>query len=110
LIENSTKIYLRDVYENLIQVVDVVETYRDILSGMLDVYLSSVSNRTNAVMKVLTIITTIFMPISFLAGFFGMNFAYLPGLNSIYGPIYLSLFMGIIFIGMLYYFKNKKWL
>lgn len=110
LIKNSTKIYLRDVYENLIQVVDIIETYRDILSGMLDVYLSSISNKTNAVMKVLTIITTIFMPISFLAGFFGMNFRYLPGLETVYGPIYLSLFMLFIFAGMLLFFRNKKWL
>lgn len=110
LIKDATKIYLRDIYESLIQVVDVIETYRDILSGMLDVYLSSISNKTNSVMKVLTIITTIFMPISFLAGFFGMNFQHLPGLNSPSGPIYLSIIMLVIFVSMIVFLKVKKWI
>jgi len=105
LIKDSTKIYLRDIYESLIQIVDVIETYRDILTGMLDVYLSSISNKTNSVMKVLTIITTIFMPISFLAGFFGMNFKYLPGMESLFAPLYIFLLMVIIFLTMLVFFK-----
>lgn len=110
LIKDSTKIYLRDTYESLVQINDVAETYREILSGMLDVYLSSISNKTNSVMKVLTIITTIFMPISFLAGFFGMNFKYLPWLDSLYAPLYVFLFMGGVFIVMLAFFKIKKWI
>lgn len=109
-IEDATKIYFRDIYENLIQVVDIIETYRDILSGMLDVYLSSVSNKTNSVMKVLTIITTIFMPISFLAGFFGMNFQYLPGLASPFAPIFVTLAMATVFVIMLVFFKIKRWI
>lgn len=109
LIQDSTKIYLRDIYESLIQIVDVIETYRDILSGMLDVYLSSISNKTNSTMKVLTIITTIFMPISFLAGFFGMNFRYLPGLDSHWAPLFITLGMAMIFTTMLIFFKTKKW-
>lgn len=110
LIKDATRIYLRDIYESIIQIVDIIETYRDVLSGMLDVYLSSVSNKTNSVMKVLTIITTIFMPISFLAGFFGMNFQYLPGLSSLYAPWIIVLFMAIIFVSMLVFFKIKKWI
>ena len=110
LIKESTKIYLRDIYESLIQIVDIIETYRDILSGMLDVYLSSISNKTNSVMKVLTIITTIFMPISFLAGFFGMNFKYLPGIESLLAPLYISLLMITVFVSMLVFFKIKKWI
>jgi magnesium transporter len=109
LVKDSTRIYFRDVYENLIQIVDIIETYRDILSGMLDVYLSSIGNKTNSVMKVLTIITTVFMPISFLAGFFGMNFKYLPWIENTSGPIFISLFMAFIFIGMLVFVKKKKW-
>jgi magnesium transporter len=110
LIKESTKIYLRDVYESLIQIVDIIETYRDLLSGMLDVYLSSISNKTNSVMKVLAIITTIFMPISFLAGFFGMNFKYLPGLESPLAPFYVSLLMVTIFLAMFLFLKIKKWI
>jgi len=110
LIKDFTKIYFRDVYENLIQIVDMIETYRDILSGMLDVYLSSISNKTNSVMKVLTIITTIFMPISFLAGFFGMNFKYLPGLDLPYAPLLIFFLMALIFLAMLVFFRKKKWI
>jgi len=106
----ESKIYLRDIYENLIQVVDITETYRDILSGMLDVYLSSVSNRTNSVMKVLAIITTIFMPLSFLTGFFGMNFQYLPGTSSPWGWIIMAFIMICLFIAMILVFKNRKWI
>ncbi len=110
LIKASTKIYLRDVYESLIQIVDVIETYRDILSGMLDVYLSIINSKTNSVMKVLTIITTIFMPISFLAGFFGMNFKYLPGLESPLAPVFIFLLMAAVLVVMLIFFKTKKWI
>ena len=110
LINDSTKIYLRDTYESIVQIVDVIEIYRDILSGMLEVYLSSISNRTNSVMKVLTIITTIFMPISFMAGFFGMNFKYLPGIGSPIMLIAVSFLMGAVVIMMLSFFKVKKWI
>ncbi|MEI7424703.1 MAG: magnesium/cobalt transporter CorA [Candidatus Staskawiczbacteria bacterium] len=108
LIKDYTRIYFRDIYERLIQIIDVIETYRDITSGMLDVYLSSISNKTNSVMKILTIITTIFMPISFLAGFFGMNFQYLPWLESPLAPLFLTIVMVTIFLAMLLFFKIKK--
>lgn len=110
LIKKSTRIYLRDVYDRIVQVIDTIETYRDLLAAMLDLYLSTVSQRTNAVMKVLTIITTIFMPLSFLAGVYGMNFTDMPGVHSRYGfPIMLAV-MALIFAGMLKFFRKKKWL
>jgi magnesium transporter len=106
----STKVYLRDVYDHTIQVIDSIETFRDMVSGMLDIYLSSVSNRLNAVMKVLTIITTIFMPLTFIAGIYGMNFKYMPELEWPWSyPIILLLMFGVG-IFMLFYFKKRKWL
>ena len=81
LIKKSSRIYLRDVYDHTIQVIDTVETYRDMASGMHDTYLSSISNRMNEVMKVLTIIATIFIPITFVAGIYGMNFEFMPELK-----------------------------
>ncbi len=110
LIKESTRIYLRDVYDHTIQTIDTIETYRDMVSGMLDIYLSSISNRLNAVMKVLTIIATIFMPLTFLAGIYGMNFKYMPELEWRWG--YLMFWLIIIGIGafMLIYFKKKRWL
>jgi magnesium transporter len=110
LIKKTTRIYLRDLYEQLVQIIDTLETYRDIMSGLLDVYLSSISNRTNAIVKVLTIITTIFMPLSFLTGFYGMNFLHLPGLQSPTGPIVMVIIMLSVLVTMLGYFKHKDWL
>ena len=110
LIKDSTRIYLRDVYDHTIQVIDTIETFRDILSGMLDIYLSSVSNRMNAVMKVLTIIATIFMPLTFIAGIYGMNFKYMPELEWRLGYPVILLFMVSIGVLMLVSFRKKKWL
>jgi magnesium transporter len=110
LIKDSTKIYLRDVYDHNIQIIDTIETLRDMLSGMLDIYLTSISNRLNAVMKVLTIIATIFMPLTFLAGIYGMNFKYMPELEWKWGYPLILLIMFSIGISMLFYFKRKKWL
>jgi magnesium transporter len=110
LIQDSTKIYLRDLYDHTVQVMDTIETFRDILSGLLDVYLSSSSNRMNSVMKVLTIITTIFMPLTFIAGIYGMNFDYMPELHWELGyPFSLAIMVGITLI-MMWYFKKKEWL
>ena len=110
LMKESTRIYLRDVYDHTIQVIDAIETFRDMVSGMLDIYLSSISNRMNAVMKVLTIIATIFMPLTFIAGIYGMNFKYMPELEWQWG--YPAIWLVVLFIGisMLIYFKKKKWL
>src|SRR4030042_4670290 len=85
LVKESTWVYLRDVYDHVIQVIDTIETFRDMLSGMLEIYLSSISNRMNAVMKVLTIIATIFIPLTFVAGIYGMTFDYMPELKWRYG-------------------------
>lgn len=110
LISDSTQIYLRDVYDHTIQVVDTIETFRDMVSGMLDVYLSSVSNRMNEVMKVLTIIATIFIPLTFIAGVYGMNFQYMPelGLRWAYPAVWTV--MLTIGVTMLLYFRKKGWL
>ena len=110
LIMESTKIYLRDVYDHTIQTIDTIETFRDMVSGMLDIYLSSVSNRLNSVMKVLTIIATIFMPLTFLAGIYGMNFKYMPELEWRWSYPVIWLIMVGIGIFMLLYFRKKKWL
>lgn len=110
LIHESTAPYLRDVYDHVIQVIDSVDIYREMISSMLDMYLSSVSNRLNAVMKVLTIIATIFMPLTFLVGVYGMNFKYMPELEWHYGyPLVWLLMLGISGF-MLYFFKRKKWM
>jgi magnesium transporter len=110
LIQDTTLFYLRDVYDHTIQVMDTIETFRDMLSGMLDIYLSSVSNRLNAVMKVLTIIATIFMPLTFIAGIYGMNFKYMPELEWPWGYPLILLTMLAIAVFMLAFFRRKKWL
>ena len=110
LIKESTGIYLRDLYDHSIQVIETVETYREMLSGMLDLYLSTVSNRMNEVMKVLTVIATIFIPLTFIAGIYGMNFEYMPELKWEWGYPAVMIFMTAISVIMLYYFKKKTWL
>jgi magnesium transporter len=110
LIQESTGIYLRDVYDHTIQIIDTIETFRDMLSGMLDIYLSSVSNRMNQVMKVLTIIATIFIPLTFIVGIYGMNFEYMPELKWRWGYFAVLFVMVIIGIGMVIHFGRKKWL
>jgi magnesium transporter len=110
LILPTTDIYLRDVHDHVIRVIDTVETYRDLLSGMMDIYLSSVSNRMNEVMKILTIITTIFVPVTFIAGVYGMNFEFMPELHSKWGYAGVWIVMLTIMISLMMYFRRKKWL
>ena len=110
LITEPTGVYLRDVYDHTIQVIDTVESFRDMVSGMLDIYLSSISNRMNAVMKVLTIIATIFIPLTFLAGIYGMNFKYMPELEWRWGYALVLTVMVAVAAVMLIYFRRKKWL
>jgi magnesium transporter len=110
LISRSTEIYLRDVHDHTIQVIDTIETFRDMLSSMLDIYLSSVSNRMNAVMKVLTIIATIFIPLTFIAGVYGMNFEFMPELHWRWGYPLIMFFMFSMGTGMLVWFHRKRWL
>jgi len=110
LIQQATTIYLRDVYDHTIQVIDAIETYRDMLSGMLDIYLSSVSNRMNEVMKVLTIIATIFIPLTFIVGIYGMNFN-MPELQWPWAyPYVFYVVLFVIILVMITYFRRKKWL
>ncbi len=110
LIKDSTGIYLRDVYDHTIQIMDTIESFRDIISGMVDLYLSSISNRMNAVMKVLTIIATLFIPLTFIAGVYGMNFKYMPELGWRWGYVAVLLVMTVVAVVMLIYFRKKKWL
>jgi len=110
LIQESTVTYLRDVYDHVIQIIDTIETFREMVSGMVDLYLTSISNRLNEVMKVLTIIATIFIPLTFIAGVYGMNFHYMPELEWHWGYYAVLLVMGALAVAMLFYFRNKKWL
>lgn len=109
LITRDTHIYLRDVYDHTINVLDTIETYRDMLSGMIDIYLSSISNRLNETMKYLAGISTIFIPMTFIASIYGMNFEIMPELKWEHG---YWIALGIMFsvgIGFFIYFKSKKW-
>lgn len=109
LVNDPTRPYFRDVYDHTIHVVDTMETYRDIVSGMLDIYLSSANNRLNEIMKVLTIIATIFMPLTFLSGWYGMNFKYMPELQWQWGYPMVICIAILTATSMLVYFRRKKW-
>lgn len=108
-IKSETRLYIRDVYDHTVQAIDTVETFRDMLSSMLDMYLSSLTNRMNEIMKTLTIITTIFIPITAISSFYGMNFIYIPGTHSDHGYLVTFIVMIIIAAIMIAYFKKKRW-
>ena len=110
LISDNLTMYFRDVYDHTIIAIDTVETYRDILSGMLDIYLSSMSNRLNEIMKVLTIIATIFMPLTFITSLYGMNFKNMPELQWRYGYFGVVGLIVLIAVAMLLYFKKRRWI
>jgi len=110
LITKHTSTYLRDVYDHAIQVMDLMETYRDQLSGLTELYLSSLSQRMNEVMQVLTIIGSIFIPLTFIAGVYGMNFAHMPELEWAYGYPMVWGVMLMTAIGLFLYFKKRAWL
>ena len=110
LMQDANKVFIRDVYDHTIQVIDTIESFRDIVSGMMDLYLSAVSNKMNEVMKVLTIMATIFIPLTFVAGIYGMNFKYMPELEWKWSYLVLWMVLIAIFFGMIFYFKRKKWL
>ena len=110
LLQEPTKVFFRDVYDHVVQIVDTIETLREMVSACLDIYLSSISYRLNAVMKVLTIITTIFMPLTFIVGVYGMNFEHMPELQWKWGyPAVLGV-MAVVGVGMLVAFKKKRWI
>jgi len=110
LIQETTHIFLRDVYDHTIQVIDTIESFRDVLSGLSDLYLSTVSNRMNEVMKVLTIMATIFIPLTFIAGIYGMNFEFMPELKWRWAYPGLWVMLILIFVAMMAWFKKKKWI
>ena len=110
LIDQKTLHYFDDVYDHIIQVTDTIDIYREMIWGLMDMYMTTISNRMNEVMKVLTIIATIFIPLTFIAGIYGMNFDHIPELHYKYSYYILWAVMLVIFLGMLYYFKRKKWL
>jgi magnesium transporter len=116
LIASETRVHLRDCYDHTVQVMDMIETYRELASGLLDIYMSSIANRTNEVMKVLTVVTTVFTPLTFIAGVYGMNFdpasspANMPELRWRYGYVTVLFVMAAIGTSMLVYFYRRGWL
>ncbi len=110
LVIDSTVLYIKDVYDHTVQVIETIESYRDILAGLLDIYLSSISNKLNAVMKVLTIISTIFMPLSFIVGVYGMNFEHIPELKWRYGYFMVIGICLCVSGVMIAFFKRKRWI
>jgi magnesium transporter len=110
LVSNETRVYLRDLYDHSVHVMDTVETLRDIVAGMLDVYLSSVSNKLNEVMKVLTVMSSVFIPLTFVAGVYGMNFQYMPELQWRYGYPAVMGGMAVAAAGLLFAFRRRGWM
>jgi len=110
LVNESTSLFFRDIYDHTIQIIDTIESFRDILSGMLDIYLSTLSNKMNEVMKVLTIIATIFIPITFVAGIYGMNFKFMPELEWRWGYVMVWAIIVVVVGIMIGFFKKKQWL
>ena len=109
-VKDETEIFIRDLHDHTVQILDSIETYRDMVNGLYDLYLSEIGFRTNAVMKVLTVISTIFIPLTFIAGIYGMNFANMPELGWKYGYFAVLGLMLVLALGSLSYFKRKKWL
>lgn len=109
LISSHTHVYFRDIYDHSIQAIETIEMYRDMISGMLDIFLSSTSNHMNNIMKVLTTISTIFIPLTFIVGLYGMNFDFMPELHWKYGYIFVWVLMIGTVLGMFYMFKKKRW-
>ncbi|MBW2056460.1 MAG: magnesium/cobalt transporter CorA [Deltaproteobacteria bacterium] len=110
LIKESTVIYLRDIYDHIVQMIDTIETFQDTLSGMLDIYLSSMSNKMNEVMKVLTILGSLFIPLTLISGIYGMNFKFMPELSWRWGYPAVLLLMVTVSLFMLLFIRKKKWL
>lgn len=110
LIKDTTKLYMQDVYDHTIQVIDTIESFRDVSSGLLDIYLSNINLRMNEIMKVLTVVATIFVPLTFVASVYGMNFDNMPELHHPYGYFIVLGFMLVIALIMLYFFRRKKWI
>ena len=110
LIQEKTINYIRDLYDHIVQVSENIEIYREMTWGLMDMYMTTISNKMNEVMKVLTIMASIFIPLTFMAGIYGMNFEYMPELKWKYSYFVLWGLMIMVFLGMILYFKRKKWL
>lgn len=102
--------YYRDLYDHIMQVLDTIDSYRELVASLVDVHLSTISNRMNQVMKTLTIFSAVFMPLTFIVGVYGMNFEFMPELKEPYGYYYVWGLMAAVTIGMIFYFKTKKWM
>ncbi|TJY41029.1 magnesium/cobalt transporter CorA [Cohnella pontilimi] len=110
LIDDQLQKYFGDIHENAVKISETFETYRDLMGNLREAYQSSVANRANEIMRVFTALTTIFMPLTFITGVYGMNFSYIPGLDFRYGAEVLLLIMVLLGFGMFYYFRKKDWL
>lgn len=110
LMTSSVRVYLKDIYDHAIQAIDTIEGFRDIVSGMLDIYISHINLRMNEIMKVLTIVATLFVPLTFIASIYGMNFKYMPELDYKWGYPAVLFIMFVIAINMLIQFRRKKWI
>ena len=110
LISNNIKVFIRDLYDHTIKVIENIEVLRDMTSGLLDLYMNTTSNKMNEIMKVLTIMTSIFIPLTFIAGVYGMNFTNMPELRYKYGYFVILGVMAVVVLGMLYFLNRKKWL
>lgn len=110
LISSTTQLYLQDVYDHIVQTIDIIEGFRDVVAGMVDIYLSNINIRTNDIMKVLTIVSTIFVPLTFISSLYGMNFEFMPELQTPWGYPLVLLIMISIAAGMLLFFHHKKWI
>ncbi len=108
-IEQANSRYFADVYDHLVHLIDSLDTYKDLTSGLMDIHINTMNTRMNEVMKVLTVISTIFMPLTFIVGIYGMNFDFMPELHSFWGYPVVMIVMAAIFFGMIRFFKYKKW-
>ena len=110
LVSSTTQLYLHDVYDHVVQMIDIIEGFRDVVSGMVDIYLSNITIRTNDIMKVLTIVSTIFVPLTFISSLYGMNFEYMPELHVRWAyPLVLAVMLSVAGV-MLLFFRHKKWI
>jgi magnesium transporter len=110
LIDDELQKYFGDIYENAVKIYETFETYRDLMGNLREAYQSSVANRANEIMRVFTALTTIFMPLTFITGVYGMNFDYIPGMHDKYGSVVLLAIMAVLGLGMFYLFRKKDWL
>ena len=110
LVQSETGIFIRDLYDHTIQVIETIEVFRDMVAGLIDLYMNSINQKMNEVMKVLTIIATIFIPLTFIVGVYGMNFDNMPELHWPMGYAFVWAIMILVLVGMIAHFKRKRWM